>query len=259
MATQKKLRITPRGYLFILGIVLVVVACIILIAANSCAKNKGSSELTPTAIPTASPEAVQTAVPATQEPVITTPDPAASTPAPVTETVTPATSAPAETPLPALGTQPTSKQKDSATSGIITANDVNLRGGPSTKYVSLGKYSKDTEVIVYETKDGFCFVKVVKDGKIGYISKDYVKAVEAGDAPADAVTGKVSASSVALREGPAKDSKAVGELSEGAVVYVYFKTGDFYYIEVASSGVKCYAYAQYIKASASVPSGTPVP
>ncbi len=259
MATQKKLRITPRGYLFILGIVLVIVACIIIIFANSCAKGNQSSELTPTVAPTFSPENVVTAPPATDAPVITTPDPATATQSPQTQTTTPATSAPAETPLPALGTEPTSKQKDNATSGTVTANDVNLRGGPSTKYVSLGKYNKDTEVIVYETKDGFCFVKIVKDGKLGYISKDYVKAVEAGDAPTGAVTGKVSASSVALREGPTKDSKAVGELSEGAVVYIYFKTGDFYYIEVASSGAKCYAYAQYIKASSSVPSGTPVP
>ncbi|MEZ4626613.1 MAG: hypothetical protein R2912_00360 [Eubacteriales bacterium] len=49
-----------------------------------------------------------------------------------------------------------------------------------------------------------------------------------------------------------EDNTPIGEVV-GDSVLIYFKTGDFYYIQVVSTGVKCYAAAKYITASTAVP------
>lgn len=264
MASRKKLRLTPRGLMFVAAVVLIVIACIILISVYSCAGKEDPVDLTATMEPTLMPSTSATATaPLTPEPVITNTDAPSSTttgsPDSAPAATTPGTTAtPAATLKPALDKEPTSSQKDNAKAGVVNGNDVNLRGGPSTEYVSLGKYNKGDELTIYDTESGFAFVKT-KDGKLGYISSQYVSEQAVGDAPSGAVNGKVTASKLALREGPSTDSKVVGELTEGAAVYIYFKTGDFYYVEVASTGDKCYAYASYVKAEDSVPKGTPVP
>lgn len=261
MASRKKLRLTPRGIMFIAAIVLIVMACIILISVYSCTGKKEPTDLTATPEATMQPAESATAdatAVVTAEPVVTTTDTPTDAPTNAATGTPAATATPAPTLMPALDMKPTSSQKDNATSGTVNGDDVNLRGGPSTGYVSLGKCNKGDTVTIYGTESGFTFVKTA-DGKLGYISSKYVTAAELGDAPSDTVTGKVTASEVALREGPSKESKANGNLTEGAVVYIYFKTGDFYYVEVAATGKKYYVFAQYVKADGSVPKGTPVP
>lgn len=265
MASRKRLRLTPRGLMFIAAIVLIVIACIILISVYSCAGKKEPADLTATQEPSLAPSApAADTLPPTAPPVLTNTDAPSGTAtdspdATAVTTTPPATSTPQATLKPALDKEPTSSQKNNAKAGIVNGNDVNLRGGPSTEYVSLGKYNKGDEVTIYDTEDGFTFVKT-KDGKLGYISSQYVSEQALGDAPSGTVTGKVSApKGVALRSGPSTDSKANGEIAEGTVVYIYFKTGDFYYAEVAATGKKYYVFAEYVKAEDSVPKGTPVP
>ncbi len=265
MASRKKLRLTPRGLMFVAAIVLIVIACIILISVYSCSGNRDSVDLTatpgPSVAPSASPSPSFTA-----EPLITNTDAPSSTAtnAPTTSPTDAPTTSPSASPtvqatlIPALDKEPTRSQKDKAKSGVVSGNDVNLRGGPSTDYVSLGKYNKGDAVTIYDTEDGFTFVRTA-DGKLGYISSQYVTEQAVGEAPSGTVVGKVSRSRVALREEPSADSKYLGELTQGAALYIYFETGDFYYIEVASTGEKCYAFAEYIDAEESVPKGTPVP
>ena len=75
-----------------------------------------------------------------------------------------------------------------------------------------------------------------------------------------ATAAEPSASKLALRTVPStEDNTPIGEVVKGDAVLIYFKTGDFYYIQVVATGVKCYAAAKYIIASTAVPTGTPVP
>lgn len=117
---------------------------------------------------------------------------------------------------------------------------------------------------VYATDGDFYFVKMDKDGKIGFMSKKFVNVSEdtasdtpkttvPPDAPDEAINGKVTAKVVALRSGPNKTDKAITELNRGDAVYVYYQVGEFYYVQVATTGKKGFAYASYISAEKSVP------
>ena len=137
---------------------------------------------------------------------------------------------------------------------------MNLRVGPSTDYMSLGKYGKNATLVVYGKDGSFYFVKMDKDGKVGFLSKSFVKIGETSSAatnaavPSDAVGGSVTAGKVALRDAASKSGTAITELHAGDQVFIYYRSGDFYYLEAAASGKKGFAYASYISASGTVPS-----
>ena len=128
------------------------------------------------------------------------------------------------------------------------------------------KYSSGTQLKVYEAEGDYFYVRVVKENLVGYIAAKFVD--KAGIVPGENATptpkaisgtipGTVSASKVALRSIPSTEGNTpVSEAVKGDAVYIYFKTGDFYYIQVASTGLKCYAAAKFITASTAVPTGT---
>jgi uncharacterized protein YgiM (DUF1202 family) len=173
-----------------------------------------------------------------------------------------------DTPEPEVKT-PSPAQVQSAVDGTLNASGVVLRKGPSASYGIIGKYSAGTQLKVYEADGEYYFVKIVKENIYGYFASKFVdkagllpgeNATPTPKAIAGTVPGTVSASVVALRSIPSTDGNtSIGEIYKGDSVLIYFKTGDFYYIQVVSSGVKCYAYAQYITPSTTVPTGTPVP
>ena len=264
-----RFRLKPAGYAFFGGVLLLVglgVFFLIRAIVNGNDKKAALAAMpspsstieiatpspTPSLAPTDTP--VPTALPDT---AATTPDPAAQA-----ATVTKTTAAPAKatsTPSSSIR-KATSSEKKSAKAGYLTGDGVNLRVGPSTDYMSLGKYSKNAVCDVYATDGSFYFVKMDKDGKVGFLSKSFVKIGETSSAattvavPSDAIGGSVTASTVALRDAASKSGAAITELHAGDQVFIYYKTGDFYYLEVASSGRKGFAYASYISASGTVPS-----
>lgn len=46
---------------------------------------------------------------------------------------------------------------------------------------------------------------------------------------------------------------------KGDPVYVFFKSGDWYYVQMALTGEKGYMKADFITVEADIPSGTPIP
>ena len=173
-----------------------------------------------------------------------------------------------DTPEPTVKT-PSPAQVAAAADGTLNASGVVLRQGPSASYSILGKYSSGTQLKIYEIDGDYYFVKVVKENLYGYMAVKFVDktgllpgetATPTPQAVAGTVAGTVSASVVALRSVPStEDNTPIGEISKGSSVLIYFKTDDFYYIQVVDTGVKCYAVAKYITASSMVPEGTPVP
>ena len=266
MSKRRTVRITPLGYIVLSIIILVMLVGIYFIiwsmrgtsgdlpAGNL---NSASVQMTPT------PPLTQTSAP-TQAPTVAPTAQPTNTPEP-TAAMTPKQD---DTPEPAMKT-PSASQVSSAVDGTLNASGVALRGGPAKTFALLGTYSSGTQLKVYEVVDDYFFVKIVKENKYGYVAKKFVD--KAGLLPGENATptpksiagtipGTVSAGTLALRSVPStKDNTPIGELKKGDSVLIYFKTDDFYYIQVSSSGVKCYAAAKYITASTAVPTGTPVP
>lgn len=272
MSRRRSVRITPLGYIVLVIIILVMVVGIYFIVW-SMSRNKtneqGTARQDPYASITPTPSlapvseattSVQTTAPvaetATQAPVVT--------PVPVEPDMTPK---PDDTPTPEVKT-PSPEQVKNALDGTLKSSGVVLRKGPSTSYDRLGTYSSGTQLKIYEASGDYYFVQIVKENKYGYMAIKFIEkegllpgetATPVPEGPSGTINGVVSASLVALRDAPSTESNRIGEAANGAAVYIYFKTGDFYYIQVVKTKVMCYAYAEYIKPESAVPSGTPVP
>jgi hypothetical protein len=265
---RRTVRITPLGYIVLSIIILVMLVGIYFIVWSMSGSkveqpegnlNSASVQLTPTPslAPMSAATPAATVAPTTQ---VTT--------APTTTTAPTMTPKQDDTPEPAVKT-PTASQVSSAVDGTLNASGVVLRGGPAKTYSILGTYSSGTQLKVYEALDDYYFVKVVKENLYGYIAAKFVdkagllpgeNATPTPKAIAGTIPGTVSASTLALRTVPStEDNTPIGQVSKGDSVLIYFKTGDFYYIQVVSTSVKCYAAAKYITPSTTVPTGTPVP
>lgn len=261
---RRSVRITPLGYLVLTIIILVMLVGIYFIIWSMRGGNKtdetglvnGATQPTPT--PSLAPVGAVTATPTPSS----TP---ASTPALPAETSTPKQD---DTPSPAVKT-PSPSQVQSAVDGTLTSSGVRLRKGPGSQYDIIGTYTSGTQLKIYEIDGDFYFVKIVKENIYGYMATKFIqkngllpgeKATPTPAGMAGTIPGTVSASVLALRTVPStEDNTPIGEIKKGDAVLIYFKTGDFYYIQVVASGVKCYAAAKFITASDTVPSGTPVP
>ena len=147
------------------------------------------------------------------------------------------------------------------------------RSGDATPVLFLtARDSVDDRVEGLESGGDYYLVQVVKEEKYGYMAKKFVQVDTSTpepittSVPTGAIGGTVRSSVVALRSSPdlSDSSNKVGQVEQNEPVYIYFKytnaAGDtFYYIEVARTGKKAYAFSEYITAESSVPTGTPVP
>ncbi|HRX58250.1 MAG TPA: SH3 domain-containing protein [Eubacteriales bacterium] len=264
---KKTVRITPLGYIVLSIIILVMLVGIYFIVwsmrgsktDDSTAESTADVSASTTPTPSLAPVDAQTTDYVATEPPTTT------AAAQETATMTPKQD---DTPSPEVKT-PSPEQVQSALDGTLNASGVVLRSGPSQSYDILGKYSSGTQLKVYEADGDYYFVKVVKENLYGYFAIKFVdkagllpgeSATPTPEAIAGTIPGTVSASKLALRTVPTtEDNTPIGEIVKGDSVLIYFKTGDFYYIQVVATGVKCYAAAVYITASTTVPTGTPVP
>lgn len=263
---RKTVRITPLGYIVLTIIILVMVVSIYFIVwsmrnagsdqsqgnlnSNSVSTTTPTPSLAPVAAATPAPTAVPTVAPVTVAPTTSITPKQDDTPEPTTKT-------------------PSPDQIAAAVDGTLNSSGVVLRAGPAQTYSILGKYSSGTQLKVYEAEGDYFFVRVVKENIVGYIASKFVdkaglvpgeNATPTPKAIAGTIPGTVSASKLALRSVPStEDNTPIGEVVKGDSVLIYFKTGDFYYIQVVATGVKCYAAAKYITASTAVPTGTPVP
>ena len=267
---RRRIRLTPLGYV-VVGILAIVMLVGIYFLVWSLAKDKEkdreserpaetapvSMSVTPTpSLPPVNPSAganLPEGTPVAAEPTET----------PIPETPTPVAQ---KTPEPEVQT-PSPSQVKSALDGKLTTK-LNLRKGPGKNYAVLDSYETGTRLKIYARENDFYFVMVVKENKYGYIAAEYIEKegllpgedpTPSPEPPKGAVTGTVSASKVALRSGPSKEAKELGEAVHGDMVFVYNRCEDFYYIQVVKTGQKCYAFAEYINAEGDVPRVTPKP
>ena len=99
-------------------------------------------------------------------------------------------------------------------SGVITADELNIRSGPGKGYATVGSYSDGDKVTILEqfTYNGTTWGCTNQ----GWISMDYVDVGESGSTSSDeTMTGTVIGNGLNIRSGAGSDYPAVGSLNYG--------------------------------------------
>ena len=146
-------------------------------------------------------------------------------------------------------TQPSSAQT-SASAGVITGS-VNVRSKASTSGSILETLTKDTQVSLLGMT-GEWYYASTPSGKTGYIRYDYVSLTGSSLI----AVGKVSASAVNFRTGPATSYSAIGKLSQDTQVGIYGMVGGWYKIKALSTGQDGFISKDYIIITQAVADGT---
>ena len=270
---SRRVRLTPFGYLVVAILVLLLLGGLYLIIGGIGSSPSPAATPTPPLAPgtSVSPDPADSAAP---DP---SPDPTLSVEPSMTPDLTAQptnvpTTPPTNSPKPENSRTPSPDEVKNAKDGKLTTGGVVLRAAPNKDGEILGKYVGGTNLKVYAESGDYYFVQVVKEEKYGYMAKKFISVNTdtpepiTTSVPTGAIGGTVRSSIVALRSSPdlSDSGNKVGQVEQNEPVYIYFKytnaAGDtFYYIEVARTGKKAYAFAEYITAESSVPTGTPAP
>jgi cell wall-associated NlpC family hydrolase len=133
--------------------------------------------------------------------------------------------------------------------GTVTGSSLRLRSAASTASTTLATVSQGAKVDVLEDAQNGWY-KVEYNGKVGYMSADYLTVVPAAAATAaaaetsDTVYAQVTASSLNIRSGAGTGYSKVAQLSRGAVVTV-LETLDGW-TKVSTGSVTGYASSEYL-------------
>ena len=169
------------------------------------------------------------------------------------EVITPATADTA-----AVAAKPVLVEK---AAGKVSAERVNIRGGPGSTYNVIVTVDKNTELQVRSYRDGWYEVELPK-GAGCWIYKDYIKVdVPAGGIEAGAaIQGEIVGTKVHLRAAPdMMSSNVLGELEKGTKVDVLSKSGDWFKIR-PPEGTTGWIAAKYVTLAPGVRvSGEPLP
>ena len=124
--------------------------------------------------------------------------------------------------------------------GALSGDQVNFRKGPSTKYPSLGKLIKGTEVEIIASSGDWYYVRVKATGSMGFVYKSYVSV---GGAVTQSAT--VNVKILNLRSAPSTSTgKILKTLKQGEKLTVNSVSGDWAYVTYGST--KGYVYKPYI-------------
>lgn len=143
--------------------------------------------------------------------------------------------------------------------GIVSANNLNVRKGPSTDHEVIGVLTKDTRIKVIGSEGNF--LKIEANNLVGYVHGDYVTLENEGISSSDNGNnsnsessntgdstkykdGIVSVDNLNFRKGPGTNYEVIGVLTNDIKVKVIQIKGDFLKIEL--EGIVGYAHKDYI-------------
>lgn len=125
--------------------------------------------------------------------------------------------------------------------GTISASVLNIRKGPGTTYAVQGTVSKGKTVVVLE-KSGSDWYKINYDGKVGYVSAQYVKSVSV--TASFVGTGKVNDSDVRYRKSAGTSGAVIGSIPKGTSVKLTGIDNGWY--QLSYNGKTGYMRSDYI-------------
>ncbi len=147
-------------------------------------------------------------------------------------------------------TQPGSAQTASS-SGVVSGSTVNVRSKASTSGSVVESLTKDTQVTLLGMTGAWYYVST-PNGNTGYIRYDYITLTGSSLI----AQGKVAASAVNFRTGPATSYSAVGKLSQDTVLGIYGMVDGWYKIKAMTTGQDGFISKDYVIITQSAASST---
>lgn len=141
------------------------------------------------------------------------------------------------------------------------AEDLRIRSGPGTSFQVTGTFDKGQTASFVEQNANW--VKISYQGRSGWVSNQFVSVQKKVQAPANtgssvSISGKVSATSLNVRNQPSTKGSAIGSLKKNAAVTIT-KTQDKWY-EIQYNGQKGWVHSEFISAnSGKAPTPAPAP
>lgn len=127
---------------------------------------------------------------------------------------------------------------------------LNVRAGAGTNYPVVTWVADGDKIDIVQEGASWSKIKVVKNGKTGYIKNAYIEN-HSGGTPTDpgtigtATAGSVSGNGVNLRTGPGTSYDKIVSLSKGAKVKIWSESGNWYYV-TTSGNAKGWMSKNYI-------------
>ncbi len=246
--SNKRLKITPQGWL-VLAAILILIAALVIILIVLSPNCKGTEKVDQPADPT-----------------LTTPDPNATqapTQAPTEEPTQAPTPEPVVEPLAkAVYTEPTADMIAYAVAGTTNVVGATLRSGPGTDFEALEtRIANASAVTVYQDFGQWVFCQVDALQKFGYIHRKFITpAVGATmympttDQPANTALGTINVNNtLVLRKEASTTSEELNDYFSGQYVYIHYIEGEFYYVTCAGSGETGYMKSSFINTSDVIP------
>lgn len=133
--------------------------------------------------------------------------------------------------------QSSSKPKSAVKSGTITTNSLNIRSEPSQGSALLGKFAKGDKVEIISQQNDW--TEISYNGASAWISSQYVQAQssEAKNSKktkASGGSGKITATSLNVRETPSLNGKNIGTVSQGQTFSIIEEQNNWAKIEYES-------------------------
>ncbi|HSQ87397.1 SH3 domain-containing protein [Romboutsia sp.] len=139
--------------------------------------------------------------------------------------------------------------------GIVTAYKLNVRSGPSTKYSVVGSLSKNKEVTILSSSQGWHKVRL-SNNKEGWTSGKYIKTSQESNLNNNSNTvsnttnkaGVVTTYKLNVRSGPSTKYGVVGSLSKNKIVKILSSSQGWHKVRL-SNNKEGWASGKYIKTS----------
>lgn len=133
---------------------------------------------------------------------------------------------------------------DQLTFGLTYRDDiVNLRSQPSSSSQKLGSYSRGTWMRITGSSGNWYSV-VAPDGRVGYMSRNYVEVTSEKSAYIGIVTNQKSTAFLNLREYPSYSAKVLGIYYNGVPCILLSESDGWYHVRV--NGVDGYFRREYL-------------
>ena len=130
-----------------------------------------------------------------------------------------------------------------AQKGIVLADTLNIRSGPSLEYPIVTKVTKNTTLDITETSNGWHKVKL-PNGQIGWASSQYVNSNNVSSSPINK-KGQVIASTLNVRTGASTSNSVLTKINKGTTVDVLESSNGWYKIKLLNGQIG-WVSSQYI-------------
>ena len=131
--------------------------------------------------------------------------------------------------------------------GVVKADVLNVRSGPSTDNEVIGKLYENNTVKILESSNGW--YKIQKnDGQTGWVSGEYItlKGNSSNDSSGDSsFKATVTASVLNVRSGPSTNDIVISKINTGTEVEVLEESNGWYKVKLKNGQVG-WASAQYL-------------